>query len=268
MKAPELRARFVDAVTSIMRAQNAGAAKKAYHTAMLAIHPDKQTNTTAKTLATSLSQKLSGLYQIRTSLPARVKTNLQNPTFVANLAKNRAAYDPSSSSPNISDMSSNNMFYNNNTDPNYTPSTPEYGARYRPQPTYNAGDRTRQRHPGDPVADTIYKHAHTTNPILFKRHVISKIPKEHRPCPPGAVPTHATCQKRIKPMVSMDAAKRQYTTFGDDLYWVGTEHGRRAIAHAIAKLVPSAALRKRLKTKAASLGFDVDGEMRRKRSDA
>lgn len=241
MKAPEnLRALFADAVAT-MRAQNMGDAKKTYHKAMLAIHPDKQTSPATKTLATSLSQKLSELYQ----------------------------------NMNQTDSNSNDMPVNHGFDEMhdaytmiYTPG--DYGARYRPQRTYDASDRTRQRHPGDPVADNLYKHAHATNPILFKRHVISKIPKEYRPCPPGHGDraTHAPCQRRIKPMVGMAIAARQYATFGDDLYWVGTEHGRRAIAHAIAKLVPNADLRKRLKAKAISLGFDVDGEMRRKRSTA
>lgn len=273
MTAAALKKTFVDAVTSISQETNAKKAKKMYLKAMLAIHPDKQRNASTKNTASMLSQKLSGIYAMIESntMPRRVRSNLSNTTFVSNLSNNRAAYDPSTSSEMHAGSGSNSN--NNSFDPNWMPgahsnnenfSPGNYGSRYRPERTYNTRNRTRQRQSGDPVSNRLYKHIQTTNPVLFKRHVLSKIPQKYRPCPPGMPPTN-DCQSRIKPMVSMRTAQSHYRKFGHDQYWVGTEHGRRAIAHAIS-LIQNQSLQTALKNKAMSLGFDVDAELARKRA--
>lgn len=273
MTAATLRKTFVNAVTSMAQETNAKKAKKTYLKTMLAIHPDKQRNASTKNVASTLSQKLSGIYSMIESnaVPRSVRSNLSNPRFVANLAHNKSPYDPSTSSSSSENYSNSS----NSNDPNWMPGahsnnnnfTPgNYGSRYRPNRTYDARDRTRQRHSGDPVSNAVYKHIQITNPVLFRRHVLNKIPKQYKPCPPGTPPPHHTCQSRIRPMVvSMKTAVSQYRKYGSDQYWVGTEHGRRAVAHAIS-LIPNRSLQKSLKRKALLLGFDVDKELKRKRT--
>lgn len=272
MNQRELQQLFVDAVTEM--AKNPSQAKKTYHKAMLKLHPDKQRTNATKELARALSPKLTGIYSMLGDMPGHIRRNLSNPRFVSNLSSGSSAYDPSTmSSINMATHTPTRSRNNRGRDPNYSPSNSNsnnnnnvrtYGERFRPYATFDPKNKTRTRRASDPNSNTLYKHVQTTNPVLFKRHILSKIPKKYRPCPPGEQSGGRDCQSVIEPRVTLNTATKHYQRFGDSQYWIGTEHGRRAIAHAISK-IQSTSLRNKLKNKARELGFDVDYELKRTR---
>jgi hypothetical protein len=268
----QLRETFTEAVMTM--AKKPSESTRVYRRAMLKIHPDKQRNNSTKNLAVSLTSKLSGIHGVIGEMPHYMLSNLKNRKFVQALSAGSSPYDPSRMSQENIAVSTPERHHNHGSshDPNWTPSGSNnnnnfgaYGREYVPNPTYNRNNRTRTRRAGDPTENKYHSDIKITNPVQFKRYVFSKIPKASRPCPPGQRRGGRDCQSSIDPRVSPQTAKRHYERWGDG-YWVGTEHGRRAVAHAISKLKPG--LRNDLKRKAQDLGFDVNYELKRTRPKA
>jgi len=267
----QMRESFAEAVMAM--AKDPSGSKRAYHKAMLKIHPDKHmgSNNSTKMLASSLTSKLGGIQETIHEMPRSMLKNLSNPQFLRELSAGHSPYDPSKMSRNNIRFHTPERHNHGMHDPNYNPNDNNnnfgaYGRGYRPNAAFNRNNRTRTRRPSDSNSNTLYKHLQTTNPVQFKTQVLSKIPKAYRPCPPGQRRGGRDCQSSIDPRVSLQTAKSHYSRFGPEQYWVGTEHGRRAVAHAISKLKPG--LRNDLKQKARDLGFNVNYELKRTRPKA
>lgn len=271
----QLRETFTEAVMAM--AKDPRQTTRVYRNAMKIIHPDKQRNNSTKNLAGSLTAKLSGIHDVIGDMPRHMLSNLKKREFVQRLSAGSSPYDPSSMSRRNIAVSTpeghNNGSYNDPHDPTWTPNGSSnnnnnfgaYGRGYR-NSAFNRHNKTRTRRPSDPTSNKYHSYIKITHPVQFKTHVFSKIPKASRPCPPGQQRGGRDCQSSIKPRVSTKTAKMHYARWGDDGYWVGTEHGRRAVAHAISNLKPG--LRNDLKREARKLGFDVNYELKRTRPKA
>jgi hypothetical protein len=86
--------------------------------------------------------------------------------------------------------------------------------------------------------EKVYRYARATNPEMFRRRVLLRLPRELRPRPPS----------KEHPEYS------RYCRLGNPLYWVGTDEGRSSVAHAIAS-VSDPTLRTSLVAAAEAMGF-------------
>lgn len=200
-----LRKTFVQAVLDM--ATSPQQATKIFRTSLLRLHPDKVPST-QESVAQALTQHLTSIHtMIRDgTTPVFLMHNLRSPRFVDNLSRG-----------------SESSLCGDTVDPSDDPAA--CGREYRS----NDAVRRRQWSPDD----LVYERAKTTNPELFKRRVLRRLPAHLKPGrPPSSSP------------------------YGD-MYWVGTDEGRAIIARAIDR-VEDPPLREKLRRDAGGMGFDVD----------
>lgn len=248
-----LRKAFIAAAQSIRQANTPMDLKKAFRRAMLQVHPDKHQNLQA--LASNLSQKITAMKSYRENhTGAHLRPLLVTNAQLQALSKHNTSFNSLVHSTRFA----NSNYNDRNADPNYTYKSKNTGREYRTRPAYNNENifRTHARKV-DSRNDEGYEWIKRVNPFIFKKELLTRIPTQHRPCPPGKTRSRkkgARC--RLKKHGGYDEMLKEmsFYRFGEPAGWVATKWGRCAIMTALRE-IRSKALRKDLMHTASGFGM-------------